>query len=124
MPSVIQKGHFYDADIFLIKSRRFTCFNVQHKHNLLVDPKRTVVHASYSQKTQTINHKYEKMYDEKSKLELDFSCLTSRASSLWCPKKSSVWCEMPVRKSFDETKNRTENTKKEKRSGHVPQRIV
>ena len=24
------------------KSRRFTCFNFQHKHKLLVDPKRTV----------------------------------------------------------------------------------
>ena len=38
----MQKGHFYDADNVLGHFRRFTCFNFQHKHNLLVDPKQAV----------------------------------------------------------------------------------
>ena len=44
-------------------------------------------------------------------VELGFSCLTSKASSLVRPKKSRVYPGCP-KNSFDRIKNRTDNTHK------------
>ena len=58
-------------------------------------------------------------YPRSAKFEVGFSCLTSRASLFWRPKKacvrlfvrSFVCLVCPNTKSFDKIKNRTENTK-------------